>query len=297
MTLLNTLVIPKLILVAICLIPVAVLLPQIHFQRRKLKLSKKSPFTDLLLRPAGEGLRLKILELDEKLNDHLLNALVFPLILAGVLFFTIPSGEQALPVLLAGVPVVGLFIGATYLIWGPKISGLWRKIRDYELGFQGERYVGEELNQLLKDGFWVFHDLPFNGFNIDHVLVGPPGVYAVETKTRRKTIGEKGTAAHKVTYDGKNLHFPSWTDNHGLEQAKRNADHLASWLSSATGEKVKVEPILTLPGWWVERTSRGTVHVVKIPRIFPRNPPFPLSPEQIQRISHQIEQKCRNLEV
>jgi hypothetical protein len=166
--------------------------------------------------------------------------------------------------------------------------------------------------------------LPFDNFNIDHVIVGPPGVYAIETKTRRKPIGDKGKAAHKVIFDGGALHYPWGKDTHGLEQAKRNADHLASWLSSATGEKVRVEAILTLPGWWIDRTARGAVHVVntkEIPKIFTgKSAPtvlaaaadptknhepetknsasrrFPLSPEQIQRISHQIEQKCRNVE-
>ncbi|MEX2382147.1 MAG: nuclease-related domain-containing protein [Opitutales bacterium] len=291
---------PKLILVAICLIPLAILLPQIHLQRRKLRRTVKSPFTDLLLRPAGESLRLKIGELDEKLNDHLLSALAYPLMVAAFLFLTIPHQERPIPFLIVCVPIVSVFIGGTYFIWGRKIPKLWMEIRDHELGFQGERYVGEELNQLLKEGFRVFHDLEFDRFNIDHVLVGPPGVFAVETKTRRKPIGEKGKAAHKVIFDGGKLHYPWGQDTHGLKQAKRNADHLATWLSSATGEKVNVEAILTLPGWWVERTGRGTVHVVntkEIPKIFPRNPPSPLSPEQIQRIAHQIEQKCRNLEV
>jgi hypothetical protein len=47
------------------------------------------------------------------------------------------------------------------------------KVRPLRLGFKGERAVGEELNQLLRQGFHVFHDLPFDSFNIDHVIVGP----------------------------------------------------------------------------------------------------------------------------
>lgn len=196
--------------------------------------------------------------------------------------------------------IVLLAVGIPYGIWGRKIPHLLNTIRDYELGFQGERYVGEELNQLLKIGFRVYHDLPFDKFNIDHVLVGPPGVYAVETKTRRKPIDEKGKAAHKIVYDGTHLYYPWGKDTHGLEQAKRQADYLATWLSSATGEKVEVQAILTLPGWWIDRTGRGQVNVVntkEIPKIFPRSSTPSLSPQQIQRICHQVEQKCRNLEV
>jgi len=88
------------------------------------------------------------------------------------------------------------------------------------------------------------------------------------------------------------------TDNHGIEQARRNADTLASWLTSATGERVKVEPVLTFPGWWVERAGRGRVHVVnpkEIKKIFPKRPLNPLRDDQISRITHQLEQKCRNV--
>ena len=168
-------------------------------------------------------------------------------------------------------------------------------------GFQGERHVGEELNALMREGFYVFHDLPFDGFNIDHVIVGPPGVYAVETKARRKMINESnGKADYRVIFDGANLTFPHKTDNHGIEQAKRNADTLGSWLTSATGERVSVEPILTFPGWWIERTSRSRLHVVnpkEIRRIFPKVPANPLPEDKIRRITHQLEQKCRMREL
>jgi hypothetical protein len=33
-------------------------------------------------------------------------------------------------------------------------------------------------------------NVPFDGFNIDRVLVGPPGVFSVETKTRREPVSD-----------------------------------------------------------------------------------------------------------
>ncbi len=287
---------PKLVLFAICLAPVAYIFFQIVHQKRKRHLESKSPFSGLLMRPAGEGVRLKIQELYDGLDDYYYKAITAPLLLGGFFFLLFHGRDLSLPEFAVAAVGVIAAVGTSFGIWGRRIPSM---IRDYELGFQGERYVGEELNQLLKDGFRVFHDLEFDDFNIDHVVVGQSGVYAIETKTRRKTIGEKGKAENKVVFDGARLNFPWGWDTHGLEQAKRNADYLATWLSSATGEKVKVEAILTLPGWWVERTGRNPVHVVntkEIPKIFITKPPI-LSPEQIQRICHQIEQKCRNLKV
>ena len=65
-----------------------------------------------------------------------------------------------------------------------------RSLANYFLGLRGERLVGEMLHSMLKDGFEVFHDFPIEPDgktgNIDHILVGPNGVFAIETKTYRK---------------------------------------------------------------------------------------------------------------
>lgn len=49
-------------------------------------------------------------------------------------------------------------------------------------GVAGERAVADALQQLLPDGYEVLHDLPFDntredGPNIDHVAIGPGGVF------------------------------------------------------------------------------------------------------------------------
>ncbi len=51
-------------------------------------------------------------------------------------------------------------------------------------GERGERVVAEQLEELRAACFRCFHDIVCDGFNIDHVLVGPPGVFVVETKFR-----------------------------------------------------------------------------------------------------------------
>src|SRR4029077_1101345 len=37
----------------------------------------------------------------------------------------------------------------------------------------------------VADGWQVIHDVSFGRGNIDHVIVGPGGIYTVETKSRR----------------------------------------------------------------------------------------------------------------
>src|SRR5687767_8208797 len=56
--------------------------------------------------------------------------------------------------------------------------------------FIGEGILGDgwgtEQTRSPTSGFRVFHDVPFDDFNIDHVLVGPTGVYAGSKRSHRE---------------------------------------------------------------------------------------------------------------
>ena len=135
------------------------------------------------------------------------------------------------------------------------------EIRNYRLGFDGERMVGQELNQTLPFGCQIFHDVHLKKpekYNIDHVIVAPSGVYVVETKARRKA---HTTDSHVVRYDGQKLVFPEGEDVKYLDQAQRNAKSLSAWIHETTGERVWVEPILTFPGWFVKSLGRTKAEV------------------------------------
>lgn len=110
--------------------------------------------------------------------------------------------------------------------------------RKFRLGYEGELAVGQELNQLLREGYEVYHDFPADKFNIDHIIIGPAGVYAVETKTRQKPTTGSGQSDAKVVYDGQKLKFPDWVETKPLAQVRRQAQWLSKWLSSAVGNSI-----------------------------------------------------------
>ncbi|MBU1055794.1 MAG: NERD domain-containing protein [Proteobacteria bacterium] len=59
---------------------------------------------------------------------------------------------------------------------------------------------------LFKVGYKVYHDFPAEKFNIDHIIIGPAGVYAVETKARQKpTTGNNPMP--KLFMTGKSFNF------------------------------------------------------------------------------------------
>jgi hypothetical protein len=255
------------------------------FLNWKMKLEraqKRDPFTEPLLRPPGESCRQKVNELSDDLSSHLF-WFVAPVIFAICMFYA--------PLSFTG-SIILFLLSAVFTFFTSK--RFWKTatdIRNYQLGFDGERNVGQELNEALSFGCKVYHDVQFDGYNIDHVIVAPSGVYAIETKTRRKGL-EK--IAHRVRYDGQKLIFPEWEDAHGLEQALNNAKSLSVWLSGAVGERVWIEPILTLPGWLVDRQVKGNVNVLnpkEIVGFVTRQTQAVLSQQLIERISHQLKQK------
>jgi len=262
----------------------------LHRKKARFKSAAQEPFTELPLRPPGESLRIKIEELSEKFDEHI-STLGITSCLAAVLALLAPDDKRTMTALGCGA-----FALITYVVITPRLFRTANARWQYRLGFMGERVVGEELNQLLAHGFHVFHDVPFENFNIDHVLVGTAGVYAVETKSWRKPTDVKGLEKARVYSDGETLRFPKFTNTTAIAQARRNATALADWLTSATGERVAANAILTFPGWSVIREKTSDVNVLRpdeIKRSFPTRPARPLSAEQIRRVAHQLTERCR----
>ena len=145
-----------------------------------------------------------------------------------------------------------------------------RRCRD---GLAAELATAYGLQSLIPEGLLVFHDLPADGFNIDHVVVGKGVVFAIETKSRKKPAAT-GKGSARVRYDGKALHFPDHVATKPLEQAARQARWLAEHLSGATGNPVRVIPVVALPGWFIEQTASLPLSGNDVRVINPKNPAF-----------------------
>lgn len=126
------------------------------------------------------------------------------------------------------------------------------RVRD---GLIAEQVTGQLLNRLIGPSCIVAHDLPCDGFNIDHIVIAPHAVYAVETKSFRKPRGSKDDTHYKVTFDGSWLKFPSWRVDAPILQSRRQAQWLAQYLRESLAQNIPVIPAVALPGWWIERTD------------------------------------------
>jgi hypothetical protein len=120
-------------------------------------------------------------------------------------------------------------------------------------GLLAESVTGMQLNRLIAHGCIVMHDLPGESFNVDHVVIAPRGVYAVETKSFRKPKHVATGDTYRVGFDGSMLKFPDFAEKQAIEQARSQAQWLSKVLREALGREIPVIPALSLPGWLIDQ--------------------------------------------
>ncbi len=95
------------------------------------------------------------------------------------------------------------------------------------VGREAEEAVADELYPLVRRGYFLFSNVEHRAFgDIDHVLVGPGGVFVVETKGHRGVI-----TADEIS--GELLRNGEPFEGDFRAQAERQANHLASALFSS----------------------------------------------------------------
>ncbi|CAL9510848.1 nuclease-related domain-containing protein [Streptomyces sp. enrichment culture] len=80
----------------------------------------------------------------------------------------------------------------------------WRpasEVRSWSDGLTGERITGKRLNRLRSRGWFILHAIQWaSGSDIDHLAIGPAGVFSINSKRHRgKTVWYGDTA---ITVNG-----------------------------------------------------------------------------------------------
>lgn len=203
----------------------------------------RSPLTDPPLRNPGQSVEEEMERIfDDEIDSDLVVA-AFAVMFAAIEWLRWWLSWPYQPVAMT------VAAGAAVLYATLRIRRSRRKLRALKLGRDGEKAVGQYLDLLRRDGYRIFHDVIADGFNIDHVIISPRGVFAVETKTRSKPAGRKAVVEVKgdaLVVDG---HAP---DRNPLQQVKGNADWLRVTLKESTGKEFPVRGVVLFPGWWVD---------------------------------------------
>lgn len=114
-------------------------------------------------------------------------------------------------------------------------SPLGRNYEGLYQGALGEIAVGARL-KTLSSAWAVFHSLPIGleGWDIDHVLIGPGGIVTINTKHHR---GQQiGVSQYDVTVDGQPVPY--------LRHSEFEAEFIATWLQDRRSTPPRIHPTL-----------------------------------------------------
>jgi ribulose bisphosphate carboxylase small subunit len=179
------------------------------------------------------------------------------------------------------------------IIWLVRVfTSELNRLRCDVLGYMGERATADQLRPLLHKGYFIYHDVQADDsgvlFNVDHILVGPCGIFVLETKVRQR----RGHGKHIVYYDGNSLKWPGGYKNaYGLNQVARNSEWFRGFLQSRLNKTFDVHPILVFPGWYVEYSKHATGRVFS-----PKQSLNWIMCQPVSITDHEIKEICDTLE-
>ena len=173
-----------------------------------------------------------------------------------------------------------------------RIRRIYPEFKNLNLGEKGERRVSEVLRTLRDRNYVTFDDLLLEKVNVDHVVVGPGGVFAVETKTF-SIFGNvsAGINASGVLQLGGN---PALKDP--LKQARASAAMVSAELKRWMHRDIWVTPVVVLPGWRIDppKVETGVVvlNEVTIAEFF-KTRPEKLNTSEIRDICSHLDRSAR----
>lgn len=252
---------------------------------------KKSPLTGKPLRNPGQSLDEEIQRLvDDKYNSY---AIFTSLVISVAVMEWIRWYQQVPPQpFLWTVIAVGVLAYSSY-----RIYGLRQRVKRLKQGRDGEKAVGQYLEQLRAYGCSVFHDVVGDGFNIDHVVLSRRGIYVVETKTYSKPV--RGEPV--VLYQNETLNIDGYDAGGAIiRQAKSEAASIQKILKRCMGKKYPVKPVVVFPGWYIKPkyANKDSEVWVLNPKALPKfieRQPVNMTLEDLRLVSMHLSKYIRSI--
>lgn len=254
--------------------------------------SVRSPIRDHPLHNPGQSLEKEMQRIRDEFVTGWLLVTMFVTVLAAMEWIRLYRNAPPNPVPWT-VFTVGLWAYTVY-----RRHRTHRRLDDLKQGRDGEKAVGQYLESLREMGAHVFHDVPARGFNVDHVIIAPQGIYAIETKTLSKPARGKA----EIWVNGGNVSANGrQVGRKPVEQAVAVSQWLRNELQASTGRDFPVRPVLLFPGWYVHpvRGSNGTGAWVLNPKALPafvKSEPNKLSPEDVKLATYHLSRYVRTFD-
>lgn len=203
--------------------------------------NSSSSFSDRILREAAQRFRDEFELLSSKQSTYLGGALVFAVLFvsawfleAGALFAGYPSWQLYLQIGFLG-------LAGGYALYRLCMTVIRRRrvkfLRDANIA------IGHQLQQLPSGFARVYHDVPTSTGVVDHVLVGPTGVYAVNVIARRSA-----KRSHARLRENE-VQFANGKPSASVVRVASRTRQLQKDFRRITGSKIRVRSVIAVPGW------------------------------------------------
>ena len=147
----------------------------------------------------------------------------------------------------------------------------WPRILKMRQGLLGERLVAEYLNNSFRNSMkgtvHVYHDIPFETGNIDHVVLCNQGVFVLNTKTMNLLKNRDNT----LIYRGNRLYFKNSGQQllyDPISQSRREVARFRKLLRDCHDDyyghkrgyrEPNIRGVVVFPGWQIEEIGEASV--------------------------------------
>lgn len=159
-------------------------------------------------------------------------------------------------------------------------------IENWQDGAVGEQWTGQKLRVLESQGWRIFHDLTASYGNIDHVVVGPGGVFLLDSKRWRGSVTVDGDTAVVRRIEDPDLpgQFRSPAHVKGL------AREVSEAVRASTRARVWVTPVIVIWGGFAQEVAGDTckfVHGDALARWL-GDQPVRIAPDRVEQIADAV---------
>lgn len=184
----------------------------------------------------------RVESIDEQIYGLIYNFVTGPVALA--FFFLAFAGIEWLRYYRPsrGEPIVHSIMAAIVLAYAAvRLSKVWPRVRALKVARDGEKALGQFLDALRQRGYRVFHNVAVRGVQLEHVLIGPAGVFTVEAKTENRSVKPHAP----VIFEGERIRVDGCeAERHTIAHAKSHAHWLRRFLAECTGRDFEVRPVV-----------------------------------------------------
>jgi len=168
-------------------------------------------------------------------------------------------------------------------------------IENWQDGAIGEQWTGRALRELETQGWRIFHDLAASYGNIDHVVVGPGGVFLLDSKRWKGSVTVEADSAVVRRLEDPDLHWRFTSTAH----VKGLAREVHECIRASTRATVWVTPVIVVWGDFAQGVGGDKctfVHGDALAQWLKDQPPR-IAPGRVQKIAEAVGATLARLDV